>query len=363
MKHILSTSPPNAVTLLTSHTNQLCKVFSNTANGDIEKQDITFGSYFEHDDCELTNITELADLLGDLEKRPAYCLIRGELLPGINPKKVMRRIHKYDDAPAYYRAHTQGRLWACLDFDHVPYKGACNHTDLTDAAEYLVSLLPDEFHEASYVVQWSSSQGLFSHDTLSAHIWFWFTQPHTDGELRTWAEDTQEYVDEALFGPVQPIFTAHPLFKNGFVDPLKGKRTTLVMKRQLAVPMPTYTRPKATRVPHVATYPPRSSMTFEQRLAQIGDHQEGKGFHKAITSAIATYVATHCDLDLTYLKSRVQERCTNALNTKQRNLQYYMSARYLDASIQGAIQKYHRPLERDQYEKNKKYRNEKRRKI
>lgn len=363
MEHNLSTSPPNAITLLSCHTKKLRKIFSKSVTGDIQKHDFTFPSYFEHDDCELSGIGDLAELLEELESQPNHCLMRGELLAGVNPKKVMRRIHEVNGKPAFYRPQPNGRLWACLDFDHVPYERASAQLNLNDAAEYLVRLLPDEFHDASYVVQWSSSQSLFSQDSLSAHLWFWFSQPHTDAELRTWAEDTQEYVDEALFGTVQPIFTARPSFQNGLVDPLQGERTRLVTKSQPAVAMAPYNRPKATRVPHVATYPPRSSMTFEQRLAQIGDHQEGKGFHKAITSAIATYVATHCDLDLTYLKSRVQERCTNALNTKQRNLQYYMSARYLDASIQGAIQKYHRPLERDQYEKNKIYRNEKRRQI
>ncbi|HXG24947.1 MAG TPA: hypothetical protein VNJ09_10355, partial [Chthonomonadales bacterium] len=80
----------------------------------------------------------------------------------------------------------------------------------------MVSLLPPNFHDASYVYQWSNSAG-FSRK-IKVHLTFWLRQRQTCDALRDWARGWnatigRELIDYRLYTPVQPHYVARPICK------------------------------------------------------------------------------------------------------------------------------------------------------
>lgn len=337
---------------------KLRKTFKRNVDQEIKKTDYDKPLEYTHHLCELTDLLDLSGLLMMLEGHDDVCVIRGELRPGVDPSRVVRRKDAHRDGrPPCFQERKAGRHWACFDFDKVPLPQLSDRS-LEAKAEYLVKLLPEEFWNASYHLQWSSSYGVYGWDLPSAHLWFWLDQPRTDTELMHWCEDTQEYVDSATFRTVQPIYTSRPMFV-GMSDPLGDMRSKLVRKDRDTVPLPAYQRP--VKVRHFSGSSGRScwhatSKSFEERLLDIGD--DARGFHNPIRDAIAAYVGRHgyaCDRE--YLKARIRERAWSALETKGRDLSHYLSDQMLDASIDGATQKFGQTGTVQQFKRNH-YKNE-----
>jgi hypothetical protein len=199
--------------------------------GKLKVQPTDTAKYFRYQTVRIRNLGVLARLLRRLEGMPQSCIIRGELLPGVDPKSARRLLHpdpKSGD-PATVRAVV--RQWIMLDMDAIKWPPGIDPADDPDAAiEYLISLLPEEFHYASCYWQWSSRQGVKNErghlikPGLSAHLWFWLDRPIPDDELKHWAETINaaagyQLVDPALFSPVQEHYTAAPIFEE-VTDPL-----------------------------------------------------------------------------------------------------------------------------------------------
>lgn len=186
----------------------------------------------------VTDIHSLSALLDKLAAVDNAFVVRGEPIPDTNPlgsrnpRRSQPRPATGDKpaAPATYRA--VARRWIALDMDKVPGK-ADPATDPEGAARYLIGLLPDEFHGVTCHVQWTSSQGMAQPGTLSARLWYWLEEPAEDRVLREWAKaknaaivlrlgvaEARALLDPSLFNPVQPHYTAAPVFLDGIPDPL-----------------------------------------------------------------------------------------------------------------------------------------------
>jgi hypothetical protein len=110
---------------------------------------------------------------------PNVLVIRGKPAPSLNLKGAVRRLKKN------FATSPQGRWWILIDFDKIPLPSGLSVTrNAKVVAGHLVSLLPEEFYDASYHYQLSSSAGLKNPDVASMHIWFWLAQP--------WPEDRQD---------------------------------------------------------------------------------------------------------------------------------------------------------------------------
>ena len=58
-------------------------------------------------------------------------------------------------------------------------------------------------------------------DKIRLHLWYWLNRPCSDAEMKGWLQDSP--VDLALFNPVQPHFTANPIFLEGAIDPFPDR--------------------------------------------------------------------------------------------------------------------------------------------
>ena len=189
----------------------------------------------------MSSIKDLSECLFILEDNPNRCVIRGELLDGIDEnQKVLRRKKATDDHPAYFGEKAEGHQWVCFDFDKVPAPLGLTSND--ERLAYLASLLGNEFEDVSFHYQWSSSAGLYGWDTLSCHLWYWLGEPRTDSEMCRWAKDNGN-VDDAIFRTVQPHYTARPKFID-MDDPIGPDRSGFVKRKKDNVLVPKVSEPR-----------------------------------------------------------------------------------------------------------------------
>ena len=99
-------------------------------------------------------------------------------------------------------------------------------TDIVNQQEeiikYTVSKLPREFWDIDCHYQFSSSMGI-SAAKIKVHLWYWLDGKVNDAEMKAWLNNADTTVDLSLFRPVQPHFTAKPIFIDGAVDPLPNR--------------------------------------------------------------------------------------------------------------------------------------------
>jgi hypothetical protein len=200
------------------------------------------GKWFAVESAEVECIGALSALLTRLGRDTTALVIRGELLPGVDPRRVRRLKHRRGNAGPCFAEPVGGRRWVLIDFDRVPIRADIDLVDDPEGAvEYLVGLLPDAFQDVSCHWQLSSSAGMSDLGVLSAHLWFWLDRPVTEGGLKRWATTIAVPIDRSLFNEVQPHFTAAPIFEAGVRDPLprrSGLRIGLEDAVQLVVPDP-----------------------------------------------------------------------------------------------------------------------------
>jgi hypothetical protein len=157
-------------------------------------------------------ILGLYELLRKLERNTACCIVRGK------PKGQRHLNRRYlvkpgKDAPSF-EATDVG--WFCLDLDKVPAPPGFEDADPLSTVD---QLLPPELQGYNLVWQYSSSHGLAGKEgTVSAHLWFLCDRPVACKSVKAWLKKLG-VGDLALFNPVQPHYTARPIFQ-GVRDPL-----------------------------------------------------------------------------------------------------------------------------------------------
>jgi hypothetical protein len=174
--------------------------------------------------------------------------------------------------------------------------------DFEAAIDHVVNLLPTEFSTASFYWQLSASAGFTKNKSqLSLHLWFWLEEPIPDEKLRKWGKAVNheagiKLIDTALFNGVQPHFIAKPIMR-GVVDPFpirsgfKAKNSPFV---SLDLTLLRDSKSVPTTLPSEYRDWSEESLEsgFESKLAAIGDHVGGDGFHRAVIAAAASFVVT-----------------------------------------------------------------------
>ncbi|MCB1782630.1 MAG: DEAD/DEAH box helicase family protein [Alphaproteobacteria bacterium] len=308
----LQAADPHTIPVLVSASSlSLRKRFYKKEDGSVGKEDYCNAKHFSVFHRTASSIRELSAVLSDLEIVSNNGIIRGAINEGVAPKKVRRLKKNFADVPRYF---------ICIDVDEL----ACPdlYDPLTESAEtiidYIIDLLPPEFHDASYHYQFSSSfgtEGLTGNgtfgQTLKAHIWFMLDQPRTCEELHRWAQAANDaagfkLVDVSLYNPVQMHYVSRPHFDE-LIDPVK-ERSGFVERENdvVAIVIPDRKPPAAAiasgqRLTSVETAP-----GFENKLERIGPG----GFHNPIYRAMCSYFWTcghnGTDPDPAWLKQRLQ---------------------------------------------------------
>lgn len=225
-----SNAQDNITILRCDHRRSLTK----TIKADGTRISPTTAKYFEHTQEEINSIYGLLPILNSIATDRTACVIRGTMKDGIE-QRTRRIKENVNDTP---------HCWICLDFDSIPMP---EHMDpiSVSAADFLIrQALPPEFHQATYIVQSSSSAGL-KEQVINCHIWFYLDAFRSNDELKAWAsvvnqlaidkalvESGKKAIDVSLFDSVQIHFTADPYFEVPSHDPFRDKPRIYLVKKQ-----------------------------------------------------------------------------------------------------------------------------------
>lgn len=200
------------VTILHTLWGTATKTF--TANSE---KSYSIGKYFDVEEKPANNVHDLANILTDIQRDTKKLIIRGAPT-GPQRKHVLRRSVGEDatfrDSPCH---------WAMLDIDSLGGRDpAAPKAELRNLLETTPQLAG-----TTCVCQVSSSWGL--KPGVRAHMWFWLEEPRTSQQVSEWASSLPFKVDQGLFNPVQPHYTANPVF-DGRADPLVGQDRVFVIR-------------------------------------------------------------------------------------------------------------------------------------
>jgi hypothetical protein len=295
----------------------------------------------------VSNLAELSSALTTLESMPNCFVIRGAPAPGLDCTRAQQRTKTNFQTPV------RGGHWVLIDFDKVPLPDALRLADgVAAVCEYLITLLPPEFHHASYHWQLSSSAGIGDPSVVSMHLWFWLDRPIPDAYLKAWGSAWnaankhrvagKSIIDTRLFNDVQAHYTAAPTFV-GMADPFPV-RSGLVRKSVdvVAIKLPPRSD-KRERLDGVdcAILKARG---FEAILAEIGDHAGGSGFHDPIIRAVASYASTqgrgNTDTEALYEAVRARVLAADRSAHNDAYIEKMASREHIVPAIEQALEKF-----------------------
>ena len=338
------------ITALVNRHKTLTKTVSMSADRQYSITPTDGAMWFEAAVIELPSAKQLIRKLVDLQSEPHAMLVRGGLRGGVDlSAPIRRRLHVQDEDPNEAPFLDQAINWMMVDIDKLVLPPKIDLiTSPEDAVKFAISQLPREFHNASVFWHLSSSAGVRSPGTISVHLNYWLHEPKTSYELREWAKALnsslgKKLIDPALYNPVQPHYTADPIFIGDAIDPLKGRRSGHIPGIADAVRLPhiAATQNKARQAIYAS---PAATHGYEQILASLGD--DGAGFNLPLLRACASFVATvggqeaseQKEVVKADLRRRIQE--ANSESHDLAELARYSSDSYLDSLIDSAIAKY-----------------------
>lgn len=207
--------------------NVAAKQFICMEDGTIQKQNYNAGKLFTHEQKEVSGLECLFTALTVLSNDPSKFVIRGALREDA-ATMVLRRSNgdgaAFDPCP---------RRWGTLDIDKLEYPPVLDvETNPDKVIQFIKNSLPEPFKSSQCVYKFSSSQnvpekiGEACKQKVSVHLWYWCDRLVSDQEWKAFFKQNPCSVDCSLFTPVQPHFTANPIFI-GMNDPLSKGRIGL----------------------------------------------------------------------------------------------------------------------------------------
>ncbi len=183
----------------------------------------------------VADLGALAETLRGLLPLRYACILRGATVNGEIMKQVRRLLHpdqKTGDAPTLREVP---RRWVALDLDDIPLPDGTDPQDLAACAAAVRRYLPHAFRDAAAIICATASHGIKPGARL--RWWAWLSRSATGAELEQWFAGFP--VDVSTFRPVQPIYTAKPLFAAGREDPIPERLLVLRGAREVVqVPPP-----------------------------------------------------------------------------------------------------------------------------
>jgi hypothetical protein len=158
----------------------------------------TAGFMFRHWTRELKGLDDLGFALEKLSVQPGMFAIRGNVKAGA--PETIQRTYKAEGS----WIEDVDKMWLCIDIDGQPADPNRDHV------EQAIALMPEWLQEADCIWRFSSSHGIKPANQLRLHLWYFLTRPVGNNALRHWARPLP--IDGALYQPVQPHYTATPIF-------------------------------------------------------------------------------------------------------------------------------------------------------
>lgn len=198
----------------------------------------------------IDTIDDLSELLTSAEDEPDWFAVRGELRSRQEyVDNVNRQYLEKNDFP-HWMEPPGGQNWVMMDIDGMGLPFWFNgREDLPDLAEWVAGRLPECFHDVSFHYHYSSSAGLIKvgdelykpgFDSVRVHLWFMLDRYVCSQSIRRWVKkhgSKEVPMDPAPFNPVQPHYTADPVFEGGD-DPIAGARSGLIRRSRDVVTCP-----------------------------------------------------------------------------------------------------------------------------
>ena len=259
--------------------------------------------HFDFDDIE-----DFYDYLTFLQHHPSLCIIHGDLIKegmfyNKKEKTYLRRMNSDTHSIVYFKDIETH--WVCIDYDKIANPMVADvEPNLREISEYLVSKLPKEFHNASYISTYSSSAGFnklnggndvledtleYGWDTVSLHIFFCI-EPRTSEWLWEWGKRFNSMQSQRVFDPrmllaIQPNYTANPVFRMGIEDPVENRMVFVkkAMDEVNIIEIPEIRIPVEASVDNAYT---SGSSSLDQMIDRIGT----TGYYTEIYAVFCWYV-------------------------------------------------------------------------
>jgi hypothetical protein len=253
---------------------------------------------------QVSNIHQSAALLDTLGQDPRTFVIRGEPIGGIDRTRCLRRIQDQTNPetgefePATFTHAARHAL--LIDVDGVPCPASIDPLhDPDEVVEYVVSLLPTQFHGVTCWWLFTSGHGI--KEGVRIRLAFYSTRKLSTDELKAWlgeliplsldrgskANVKRWPVDTSVFNPVQPNYIAKPVFE-GCHDPVPYRSGVWVGLDDAFTPPDIDLNKRRQWGGYSSAAPASPGMGYEGWRDLIGDHS-GLGFYPPIKAAIATY--------------------------------------------------------------------------
>lgn len=287
--------------------------------------------------CPIEDVRGLARFMGELERDPHRCVVRGRPCGPIHLDHYARRL-KHPDGEHPPTLEDAPSRFLPIDIDGLEVPGADPLGDPEGCVDAALDLLG--LGEVSCYWGFTASQQPDS-EVLNLRLYLVTDEPHTGEDLKRWAMALRARgipADPSIYSGAQIIYTARPTFAGGH-DPLPRRsgfleRAEDVVRLEIPDEAP---QGQSVGGEHA------SGLGLEARLALIGDHPGGAGIHGAIRDAIAAAVARHgSGIDRESLKALIRQRVAEADTSRHsaRYVEQQTSDRLLDASIEGAVRKF-----------------------
>ena len=165
----------------------------------------------------VASVLDLLDLLNWLLPRPDHCVVRGELIGATaNIRRLATTDKKTGDGPTL---RDVPRRWLAIDWDGIARRADVSANDLGACGDIALEMMPSVFRHTCCIIQASANHGIKPGCRLRG--WFWCDRPMTGREIARWLSGTP--CDPSVWRPVQPIYTAAPLFAPGRADPIRDR--------------------------------------------------------------------------------------------------------------------------------------------
>lgn len=276
----MSGRAPDALTVITAPRLWLAKRISPK-----KTEQYSRARHLDFATVPINGLDDIAVALTRLARDPHSAVIRGELIDPRRSRGVRRLLYPDPETGEAPTCREVSRQWVALDLEKIERPADVDVTDLAACARVALASLPAAFRDVRAVVQATSSHGI--KPDIRLRIWCWLSRPTTGEELKRWLAGTP--ADPAVFGGVQPIYTAAPIFAGGTVDHLPRRMAELPGVECVEVPPPEALAPpprpaRPTADPHAPVSASAIEAFIDRCLARVRNAGDG-GKHAALRAA------------------------------------------------------------------------------
>ena len=202
---------------------------------------VDFDAAFRFDLFEqpVADLAALHRLLVVLLRRPDCAVVRGVVLNADRRMNVRRLAYPDSESGDEATLRDVPHHWLALDMENVARPSDTPPGDLAACGALAIQRLPAAFHNAQCLIAASASHGL--KPGVRLRLWYWLDRPTTGSELKRWLQGAP--ADPSVFNPVQPIYTAAPVFADGARDHLPTRLIVRPGHDTVAVPAPAVLAP------------------------------------------------------------------------------------------------------------------------